>query len=207
MPAENLPVSIKTMVIKREGMTIYYPQVILMKDVGVQKKMNQMIFRRVQYLIKQQHIQQDAEEFVEVIGTFEIKTNERNLLSLSLSNYAYAPLHAHGLTLMKSLTFDSMTGRLYRLQDLFRPDSDYIGVLSRLVHQQIKERDIEVLNGFTTISPDQDFYLADKSLVLYFQLYEITAYYFGFPMFPISVYEIEDIIAEDGPLARMLTNN
>lgn len=108
---------------------------------------------------------------------------------------------------MKSLTFDSMTGRLYRLQDLFRPDSDYIGVLSRLVHQQIKERDIEVLNGFATISPDQDFYLADKSLVLYFQLYEITAYYFGFPMFPISVYEIEDILAEDGPLARLVTNN
>src|SRR5690625_4358036 len=191
MPAGNLPVSIKTMVIKREGMTIYYPQVILMRDVGVQKKINQTIFQRVQYLIKQQHIQQDAEEFVEVIGTFEIKTNERNLLSLSLSNYAYAPLHAHGLTLMKSLTFDSMTGRLYSLQDLFRPDSDYI----------------EVLNGFATISSDQDFYLADKSLVLYFQLYEITAYYFGFPMFPISVYEIEDILAEDGPLARLVTNN
>src|SRR5690625_7608642 len=69
MPAGNLPVSIKTMVIKREGMTIYYPQVILMRDVGVQKKINQTIFQRVQYLIKQQHIQQDAEEFVEVIGT------------------------------------------------------------------------------------------------------------------------------------------
>src|SRR5690625_6711094 len=141
MPAENLPVSIKTMVIKREGMTIYYPQVILMMDMGIQKNINQTTFQRVQYLIKQQHIQQDAEEFVEVIGTFEIKTNERNLLSLSLSNYAYAPLHAHGLTLMKSLTFDSMTGRLYRLQDLFRPDSDYIGVLSRLVHQQIRSEE------------------------------------------------------------------
>src|SRR5690625_4623916 len=94
MPAENLPVSIKTMVIKREGMTIYYPQVILMRDVGVQKKINQTIFQRVQYLIKQQHIQQDAEEFVEVIGTFEIKTNERNLLSLSLSIYDYSPLTA-----------------------------------------------------------------------------------------------------------------
>src|SRR5690625_7236711 len=101
MPSKKLPFVIKTRFIKREGMTIYYPQVILMRDVGVQKKINQTIFQRVQYLIKQQHIQQDAEEFVEVIGTFEIKTNERNLLSLSLSNYAYDPLHAHGFTLIK----------------------------------------------------------------------------------------------------------
>jgi len=207
MPIENLPVSIKTMVIKREGMTIYYPQIIRMENIAVQKKMNQTILQLAQYLIKQQHIQQDVEDFIEVIGTFEIKTNERNLLSLSLSNYAYAPLHANGLTLMKSLTFDITTGRTYHLQDLFQPNSDYVGVLSRLVQQQIKEREIDILNGFTMISPDQDFYIADKSLVLYFQLYEITAHYFGFPMFPISVYMIEDIIAEDGPLARMLTNN
>src|SRR5690625_7746531 len=128
-------------------MTNHYRQNIRMENVAVKKNMNQTILQLAQYLIKQQHIQQDVEDLIEVIGTFEIKTNERNLLSLSLSNYAYAPLHAHGLTLMKSLTFDSMTGRLYRLQDLFRPDSDYIGVLSRLVHQQIKERDIEVFNG------------------------------------------------------------
>src|SRR5690625_2621429 len=100
-----------------------------------------------------------------------------------------------------------MTGRLYHQQVQFQQDRYYIVLHSLLVHQQIKERDIEVLNGFATISPDQDFYLADKSLVLYFQLYEITAYYLGFPMFPISVYEIEDILAEDGPLARLVTNN
>lgn len=207
MPAENLPVSIKTMVIEREGMIIYYPQIIRMDDLTVQKKMNQTIIQLAQHLIKQQHIQQDAESFIEVVGTFEMKTNERNILSLTLSNYAYAPLHAHGLTLMKSLTFDINTGHTYHLHDLFKPNSDYVGVLSRLVHQQIKERDVPILNGFKTISPDQDFYIADRSIVLYFQLYEITPHYFGFPMFPISVYSIEDIIGEDGPLARMLTNN
>ncbi|HHY20883.1 MAG TPA: DUF3298 domain-containing protein [Bacilli bacterium] len=69
---------------------------------------------------------------------------------------------------------------------------------------QIKQRDIFLLNGFTVIRPDQDFYIADKALVIYFQLYEITPYAYGFPMFPISVYEIQDIIDENGPLGRML---
>ncbi|WP_368073024.1 RsiV family protein [Virgibacillus salinus] len=57
------------------------------------------------------------------------------------------------------------------------------------------------------MQPDQDFYIADKALVIYFQLYEITPYVFGFPMFPISVYAIKDIINEDGPLGRMAENN
>ena len=49
--------------------------------------------------------------------------------------------------------------------------------------------------------------MADKALVIYFQLYDITPYVFGFPMFPISVYEIQDIIDENGPLGRMAVNN
>src|SRR5690625_5824242 len=176
-------------------MTNHYRQNIRMENVAVKKNMNQTILQLAQYLIKLQHIQRDVEDLIEVIGTFEIKTNERNLLSLSLSNYAYAPLHANGLTLMKSLTFDITTGRTYHLQDLFQPNSDYVGVLSRLVQQQIKEREIDILNGFTMISPDQDFYIADKSLVLYFQLYEITEHYFGFLMFLLYVFMFAAIIS------------
>ncbi|WP_337445661.1 RsiV family protein [Ornithinibacillus scapharcae] len=71
----------------------------------------------------------------------------------------------------------------------------------------MKQRDIQLIEDFTEISPNQDFYIADKSLVIYFQLYEITPYVYGFPMFPISVYQIQDIIREDGPLGRMAENN
>jgi hypothetical protein len=35
-------------------------------------------------------------------------------------------------------------------------------------------------------------------------LYEIAAYVYGILYFPISVYEIQDIITEDGPLGKML---
>src|SRR5690625_3777898 len=207
MPIENLPVSIKTMVIKREGMTIYYPQIIRMENVAVQKKMNQTILQLAQYLIKQQHIQQDVEDFIEVIGTYEIKTNERNVLSLSLSNYAYAPMHANGLTLMKSLTFDIQTGRVYQLQDLFKQGSNYKELLAKIVQKQIKERDIPLINDFPGILPNQDFYIADKSLVLYYQMYQMTPHYIGLPMFPISVFKLQEVIDENGPLGWMATNS
>lgn len=195
------------MVIQQHGTTIYYPQVIGLPNAHVQQKMNQTIFQLVQSLMHQQYKQQGVDSFEEMIGTFEIKTNERNILSLSLSNYAYAFQHANGLTMMKSLTFNVQTGKSYQLKDLFQPGSDYVKVLSDIVEKQIKERDIPVLNSFPGISPNQDFYIADKSLVLYFQPIEITPHYYGFPMFPISVYDIQEIIAENGPLGAMATNS
>lgn len=205
--SQNLPVSIQTMVIQQHGTTIYYPQVIGLPNVNVEHKMNQTIFQLVQSLMHQQYRQQGVDSFEEMIGLYEIKTNERNILSLSLSNYAYAFQHANGLTMMKSLTFDVQTGKIYQLKDLFKPGSDYVKVLSAIVQQQIKARDIPILNEFPGVSPNQDFYIADKALVLYFQPIEITPHYYGFPMFPISVFDIQDIIDENGPLGLMATNN
>lgn len=67
----------------------------------------------------------------------------------------------------------------------------------------MKNRNIQLLEDIKGIRDNQDFYIADKSIIVYFQLYEITPYVFGFPMFPISVYELVDIIDENGILGRL----
>jgi len=41
-----------------------------------------------------------------MLGLYEIKNNQRNVLSLSLSNDAYFDHAAHGMTYRSSLTFD-----------------------------------------------------------------------------------------------------
>lgn len=207
MDTPKLPVTIQTMVIQQPGTTIYYPQIVGLSNIHTQQTMNQTIYQLVQSLSQLQRQQQGTDDFIEMIGSYEIKSNERNILSLSLSNYAYAYHYAHGLTLMKSLTFDVQTGRNYQLKELFKSGSDYVKVLSEIVQKQISERNIQLLDGFAGISPDQDYYIADKALVLYFQIYDITPYYIGFPMFPISVYMLQDIIDENGPLGRMTVNN
>lgn len=204
--AIQLPVRIETQIIEQQGMKLYYPQIIHLGNTQIEGKINDAIQRAMKKLMRQQYEEQAVDAFIEMIGTFEIKTNERDVLSLSLSNYAYAEHHAHGLTLMKSLTFDTKTGELYQLKDLFKRDSDYISVLSKHVQEQIKTRDIPIINEFEKIAADQDFYIADKTLVIYFQLYEITPYYIGFPMFPISGYALEAIVKESSPLGRMLVN-
>lgn len=207
MTYEALPVMIQTRMIHQNGMTIYYPEIYDIKNTHVQEIINTEIYNLMRDLIELQSKEQGFNYFNQMIGSYEIKTNERNILSLSLSNYAISKHAAHGITLIKSLTFNMETGKLYTLADLFTPESNYIKVLSSLIQKQITARDIPLLNGFNSIRPDQDFYIADKSLVIYFQLYEITPYYVGLPMFPISVFELEHIARANGPIDIMATNN
>lgn len=142
----------------------------------------------------------------EMQGFYEVKMNEKDILSLSLFNYAYTG-GAHGLTLQKSLTFRVSTGQEYKLSQLFKAGSPYIKRLSGLISEQIKGRDISTLEPFQMIRPDQDFYIADRALILYFALFELTPYAFGFPYFPISVYDIQEIIMDTGPLGVIVPNN
>lgn len=142
----------------------------------------------------------------EMIGYFELKTNEKDIFSLSLYNYAYTG-GAHGMTLQHSLTYKASTGKSYTLAELFKPGSDYVSRINKFVAAGIKARNIDTLEPFTSIAPDQPFYVADRSLVIYFGLYELAAYVYGFLYFPISVYELQDIVNEDGPLGPMLAND
>jgi Protein of unknown function (DUF3298)/Deacetylase PdaC len=203
----SLPVSIRTEKISGgKDKNIYYPQVFKMKNVQLEQYINQKIVHQTQMLVNEL-VGGDPASVVEIIGSYDIKNNQREVLSLSLSNYTYHYHAAHGMTIIKSLTFDLKEGKLCSLKDLFKPGSNYAGRLTELIEKQIKQREIELLNPLPEIKPNQDFYIADKALVIYFQLYEITPYVFGFPMFPISVYDLQDIIDENGPLGRMAENN
>ncbi|CAM3754906.1 DUF3298 DUF4163 domains-containing protein [Cohnella lubricantis] len=165
------------------------------------RTINQTIVKETHALMKAQGY--PSSDIQEMDGTFEIKTNQRGVLSLSLLNYTFTG-GAHGNTLQRSLTFDAETGRTYRLGELFKPDSSYISRLNAIIEAQIKARGLPLLGDYPGITEEQDYYIADKALVIYFPLYAIVPYAWGFPYFPISVYEIEDIIDENGPLGVML---
>lgn len=185
--------------------TIDYPMVIGMQNTIVQQSINRAILSLVYKLVSDQGYYQEPTTTT-INGWYEIKTNERGILSLSIGNYTYHYHAAHSMTIIKSLTFDIQTGKSYDLADLFKPDSNYVKVLSDIIGLQIKTRKIDLLGEFKGIAPNQDYYIADKALVVYFQLYEITPYVYGFPFFPISVYEIQNIIKENGPLDLMSIN-
>lgn len=201
----------RTMVRPNQQLAIDYPVVVGMANQAVQQKINSTILSLVNKLLKDQINQLISQGYtdpqVTVQGWYEIKTNERGILSLSIGNYTMAIPAAHGLTIIKSLTFEIHTGKVFPLNALFKPGSNYVEVISENIRQQIKQREIPLLGEFKAIRPDQDYYIADKALVVYFQQYEISPYYVGLPMFPISVFDLQNIVKDDGPLGRMATND
>src|SRR5699024_1933922 len=195
------PVAVETCEYHWNGTTIYYPQMVKHSELHIEQKVNRQIEKTVMQLIEAQKVQQHIQTFDQMIGLYEIKTNERNVLSLTLTNYAIHAHAAHGLTLKVAMNFDLKTGENWDLSKQFIPDSDFLSKLTKLVNQQIEMRDFPVFNEPVMVHSDQDYYIADKALVLFYQIYDISPYYVGLPMFPISVYEIEDILTDDSLLS------
>ncbi|GIP18714.1 anti-SigV factor [Paenibacillus montaniterrae] len=201
---EAFPIATRTITVRAgEDRVVYYPEVVGLHDKAWQSTVNAMIARQAQELIHLQ-VGEDLSSVTTLLGHYELKNNQRNILSLTQSNYVYHYHAAHGMTVVRSLTFDMAKKRVYTLGQLFKPGSDYVARLSAIVAEQIKQRNIDVLEPFTSISPDQEFYVADKTLVLYYQLYELAPYVYGILYFPISIYEISDIIDQEGPLGILM---
>lgn len=181
--------------------TIHYPFVYGLANHQAEMKINKAIIDTLNNIMVELGFHESYLQ--EMLGQFEIKTNERGIFSLSLTVYSFTG-GAHGMTIIKSLSFDVATGHQYELDELFKADSDYVAKLSALIQKKITDWETPLLEDFNGIRNDQDFYLADHSLVIYFQLYEITPYVAGFPYYPIPILDIQDIIKPEGPLEKLL---
>src|SRR5699024_11448481 len=93
------PVAVETLEYRWNGTTIYYPQMVQHRDLHIERKINHQIGKKVMQLIEAQKVQQDIQTFNQMIGLYEIKTNERNVLSLTLKNYEIHEYSSHCLTL------------------------------------------------------------------------------------------------------------
>lgn len=99
---------------------------------------------------------------------------------------------ASGYNFTRFYHIDKATGETVTLSDLFRPDADYVSVLSAEVLRQMEEQMAAdaslsyLTDEFTAIDPEQSFYWnADGDLVLVFDEYTVAAGYMGMVEFTI----------------------
>ena len=193
----NKPTDIIVRVYRRPNISMLYPQVAGHENVNANMLMNVTIRNAVMDLAKSlQHL--DLPTTID--GSFEIKNNQRGILSLILIGLAEFG-GAHPMTMAKSLTMDTKTGESFSLNQLFLPG--YMEIINNEIRHQIKIRDIPVIDSFNGISPDQDYYIADHTLIVYYQLYELSPYYAGFPYFVIPLYMLSSVIPQNGILDRL----
>lgn len=128
----QLPVQITTQHLLTPRLDVYVPIAQGLENAYAQQKINSELLNLTNQLIKDQGFYDNP--MTEITGGYELKTNQRSILSLSIINYAFSG-GAHGLTIIKSLTFDINTAKEYALMDLFKSNSDYVKVLSDIIQK------------------------------------------------------------------------
>lgn len=180
---------------------VVIPRVAGLRYARVEQRINRTITQRIRGLLLSQGYGRPG---VSVWTEQQITLNDQGVLSLWYDVYAYPERAAHGLTVRTSFNFSLLTGRLYRLSDLFLPTSDYIARLSAIIKQQIEQQGIPLIKEFQQISPNESFFMTREELVIYFQTYQYTPYYVGIPEFRIPYTEIAGLLSPQGPAYRFL---
>lgn len=177
----------------RDGVELVYPQIQGLPKTGIQDKFNQMI-------------QEEVESFAAKLSTpdysgkvsYKVEYNDHYLLSVTLTELFYVKHAAHPMTYLRAFTMNTKTGEVYKLNDIFKPDSGYAEKINLLIEQQIAAYQIPMLKPFKGIGGNQEFYLSADGLVVYYQLYEYTPYFYGFLKFTIPYGQISDILNDNG---------
>ncbi|WP_159067853.1 PdaC/SigV domain-containing protein, partial [Paenibacillus ihuae] len=169
-----------------------YPQVSGLANAEAQKAINdtikQTILKYAADAENQIANKSEDDRPYEFEGGYVVTYNQNGVLSLVTQQYGYTG-GAHGMTYRNAFTFSLKDGKRLLLGDLFGANSNYKKELNAKLTKLIKA-DGGYLGGFTGLNTEKYFYLKEGKVVLFFQLYEYTAYAAGFPQFTFTFKEM-----------------
>lgn len=176
---------------------INYPHVVEMSNNELQNKINET-------LRKQSGIDYKGRPDETFRQDYDVMLNNNGIMSILNQSDMYMKGAAHGMTMRNAINIDMTDGKLYALQDLFKPGSDYKTKLNAIIKKKLADDNIPLLREFEGVNEKQEYYLLDNELVIYYQLYDYTPYAYGFLEFYIPYENITDIIDKKGPIARII---
>lgn len=184
--------------------TIEYPFIPNDSKDKVLVKVNNYIIDEVSRLFKNQVLLPEKVDFYEIFGTYEITVNKNDILSILFSMYTYVNKAAHGVTAYSSLTVNTKTGVVYSFNDLFNPKMNYVPIINAIAKQYIKDNNIQLINEYNGITPNQQYYLTENELVLYYQPYDYTPGYYGVFKIKIPYNKIKNLITPLSPISKLM---
>lgn len=130
---------------------------------------------------------------------WEEKRNNSDFLSLVNEQYMYLG-GAHGNTAWYPSNIDALNNKIIKLDDLFT-DSGYKDTLNRLITELVEQNPDEYADLWEKPeirdSHQNDFYIDDSHLVIFFQPYELSYYARGFVEFPIKLEDLSGSLKEE----------
>lgn len=177
-----------------------YPQVTGLKDVKVQSRINTLIYSKAfeherRALVDMSLEKNHRGKSLRYLSEYKITNNlNKNLVSIRFNESAFISGSAHPNDEIKSITIDLRDGKVYRLKDLFTENSDYRSRMDKFIHEEIQKKGLQLLKGFEGIEEEQDFYITDEEIVVYYQEYVYTPHSYGALVFSIPRSLVSDII-------------
>ena len=127
----------------------------------------------------------------------EINYDKNHFISVTEERNSYTG-GAHGTVVRKTRNIDTLAGCELTLGDLFAEEG-YAETLERMI-RDLREKnpaEYEELWEEPTIKPQQNFYITDDDLVLYYQPYELSYYARGFVEFPLRLSSLRGYLKEE----------
>lgn len=115
-------------------------------------------------------------------------TNNSDIISFYIDYYQFSG-GAHGITNRIAYNIEKSSGNEMQLKDIFKDNYNYKDIINKEISRQISkdpDRYFTVKDGFNGIGDNQNFYIKNNKVVIYFGLYEIAPYAAGISEFIIS---------------------
>ena len=170
---------------------VSYPAVININNKKLKQEINMKICETAYQGIPDTYI---GDNIIEANSSYEATYNQNSILSLKFQNYSYIKGAAHENKKKKSITLNLTNVDIYNFDDLFKNNADYKTRIDKIIQRQIAQRNIPMLSQFKGIAPDEEYYLTDNYLIIYYQIYEYTPYYYGILEFKIPYMSISDLL-------------
>ncbi len=185
---------------KNERLDISFLAVAGLPSETAQEKINLEIDRALKLFLFEQNYYTDP--LVSITGNYRITLNEKSILSIYFQHTAYAKYAAYPLNKAIALVFDLSGGDRWYFGDLFKQGSDYITKTSDIVLKQSIDNGYN-LYDFKHVDYDQQYYLTEKDLVIFYPEQRYTAHALGIIEFLIPYDTIPEYINPNGPIALL----
>ena len=200
MTDTNITAEITEEKISNQCTDVIYPQVTGLPDRAIEGRINSLI----KDTVTRQIPPEGCDVYREIYGRYRVGVNRNGILSIILSVYTIRQHAANGLDVQKAITVNLNTGKVYQLHELFKNTSDYRIVISRMIQEQIEERELPLLKEFTGITDYEEYYLTENNLVIYFQEITYFPHSAGIQEFPIPYSQIRNLVRSDSPIGLLL---
>jgi hypothetical protein len=202
------PAMISDVKVESPGLNLTYPKVSELKHKSAEAGINRYIKKEVHRLLKENGYGSDENK--KFTGGYLVKLNKRGTLCIVIEIFIHTKGEAHGTTIRRPINVSLKDSRVYHIDDLFSrrvKKTKFIGIINEIIKQHIKMKDLKLIHEFEGVKLDQEYYLTEDSLVIFFQMNEYVDKEFGFPEFTIAFSTILEIINSKGPIGRLLRDN